>query len=457
MNTQHTRFSYHSLDALRLDAERMGLDIPISDDLSVLAEPVRVGEKTIPNRLCVLPMEGRDASAEGEPTELSLRRYTRFAHGGAGLLWAEADAVAAEGRSSPAQFFLNPRTLDSFSQLCTAIDCAARDAYPDNPRFQPYKVLQLTHSGRYSKPDPTGEAIIASENLFLDPYLPEHSRVISDEELRELIPAYVNAAVLAKRAGFDAVDVKTCHFYLMSELLGARTRPGAFGGSFENRRRLLFEILDRIQDKTGGLDVTLRISAFDAIPYPYGFGVSAQGTLEPDLSEPLELVQLLRARGVRLLAVSIGDPYYNPHVGRPYDGGFYTPTTHPLADTARIFRITRAIQQAVPDVAVVSTGMSWLREYAANVAAGMIRDGYCSIAGFGRQAFAYPDFARDILMNGGMQRTKCCTTCSNCTALMRSQRPTGCPIRDREVYGPLLRDMLAERGKIDGTRVADHV
>ena len=457
MNTQHTRFSYRTLDEFRQEIERMGLDIPVSEDLSVLAEQVRAGRNIIPNRLCILPMEGRDASPSGAPTELSFRRYRRFAQGGAGLLWAEANAVVPEGRSSSAQFAISPDNLDSFTRLCGDMNAAAREAYPDNPDFRPYKVLQLTHSGRYSKPESDGEAVIAVQNPVLDSYLPPRSRVISDDELRSLIPAYVNAAVLAGKAGFDAVDLKTCHFYLMGELLGARPRPGAFGGSFENRRSLLFEILDRLQEKTGGLDVALRINAFDAVPYPYGFGVSENDAMTPDLSEPLELVKMLRDRGVRLLAVSVGDPYYNPHVGRPYDGGFYTPTSHPLQDTARIFAVTRAIQQAVPDVAVVTTGMSWLREFGANVAAGLIRDGYCTIAGFGRQAFAYPDFARDILLSGGMKRTRCCTTCSNCTALMRSQRPAGCPIRDRDTYGPLLREMIAERGKIDGTRVADHV
>ncbi len=66
--------------------------------------------------------------------------------------------------------------------------------------------------------------------------------VISDRELEELESAYVNVARLAKQAGFDAVDVKSCHRYLLSELLGAREREDKFGGSYENRTRLIKKV-----------------------------------------------------------------------------------------------------------------------------------------------------------------------------------------------------------------------
>lgn len=457
MISEHARFAYRSLDELRTDIDRLGLELPLSADTEILKSPLPLGRRTLPNRLCVLPMEGCDATPEGAPGELTYRRYKRFASGGAGLLWFEANAVAAEGRANPYQLFLTGRTVDDFGHLTSVADNAARSVYPDQPRFQPYKVLQLTHSGRYAKPDyDLGEAVIASPDPYLDPYLPAHHRVITDEELSELIPAYVNAAVLAKRAGFDAVDVKACHLYLLSELLGARTRSGMYGGSFENRTRLLLDIIDRIQDKTDGLDVTLRMNAYDALPYPYGFGVNENDPTLPDLTEPIALVQRLWEHGVRLLSISVGNPYYNPHVGRPYDVGFYTPRSHQLTDTARILGVTRAIQQAVPGMAVVCTGMSWLREYGANVAAGAVRDGWCSVAGFGRQSFAYPDFAKDIVLDGGMKREKCCLACSSCTTLMRGRHPAGCPIRDKEVYGPMLREVLAN-GKPDGSRIADHV
>lgn len=456
--SEHTRFAYKSLDDIRADLRRMGLRLPICEDLSPLTAPLEQTGMRLPNRLCILPMEGCDATDKGAPTNLTVRRYRRFAGGGAGLVWAEANAVVQEGRANPRQLYLNSRTLDAFAAMTAEMDEAARSAYPDHPQHHPYKVLQLTHSGRYAKPDyDNGEAVCAQENPYLDPYLPPNHRVITDDELDQLIPAYVNAAVLAARAGFDAVDVKACHLYLLSELLGSRGRPGKYGGAYENRTRLLFEILDRIQEKTGGLGVAARINGYDALPYPYGFGVSRDETAVPDLEESVRLVQELAAHGVRLLAVSVGNPYYNPHIGRPYDVGPYTPFSHQLADTVRILEITRTLQQAAPQVAVVSTGMSWLRQFAAPIAAGCIRDGWFTVAGFGRQAFAYPDFARDIVQDGGMRPDKCCVCCSSCTTIMRCRGTTGCPVRDKEVYGPILRACTEGKPKTDGRRLRDHI
>lgn len=453
----HARFAFSSLGDLRAELDRLGLELPLSEDVTPLAAPLPLGRKTLPNRLCVLPMEGCDATYDGAPGDLTRRRYRRFAEGGAGLVWFEADAVVAEGRANPRQLYLTSRTLDGFAALVADFDCAARTAFPGAPAHQAYKVLQLTHSGRYSRPDyEHGEAVAAAVNPLLDPYLPPQHRVVTDAELADLVPAYVNAAVLAKRAGFDAVDVKACNGYLLAELLGARTRPGSYGGSFENRVRLPLDIVDAIAQKTGGLDIAVRMNAYDALPLPYGFGVS-QDPAVPDLEEPIRLLEALRDRGVRLVSISVGNPYYNPHVGRPYDAGYYTPRTSQLADTARILAVTRDLRRAVPGVALVSAGLTWLREYGANVAAGLVRDGWCDVAGFGRQSLAYPGFARDLLLGGALDRKKCCLTCSNCTHLMRAHLQAGCPVRDPEIYAPLLKQAIESKGKCASAKIDEHI
>ncbi|MGC4054062.1 MAG: hypothetical protein QM757_33680 [Paludibaculum sp.] len=104
----HQPFHYHSLQDLRQDIDRLGVDVPVSEVVGVLAEPVDCGRFVLPNRLVVLPMEGCDGLADGSPDELTLRRYRRFAAGGSGLLWVEACAVVEEGRANPRQIS-NPK------------------------------------------------------------------------------------------------------------------------------------------------------------------------------------------------------------------------------------------------------------------------------------------------------------------------------------------------------------
>ena len=88
----------------------------------------------------------------------------------------------------------------------------------------------------------------------------------------------------------------------------------------------------------------------------------------------------------------------------------------------------------VSGTSAVGTGYSWLRQYFPHVAAGAIAAGDVTIAGVGRLAFAYPDFARDLLERGKLYPEKCCLACSGCTELMRAGGPTGCIVRDREFY-----------------------
>src|SRR6185437_13685646 len=94
--------------------------------------------------------------------------------------------------------------------------------------------------------------------------------LISDDDLDRLQDRYVAAAGLAYRIGFDFVDVKQCHRYLLNELLAARTRPGRFGGSFENRTRFVREVVGRIRDAYPGKIIATRMNVFDGVPYQVG-------------------------------------------------------------------------------------------------------------------------------------------------------------------------------------------
>jgi 2,4-dienoyl-CoA reductase-like NADH-dependent reductase (Old Yellow Enzyme family) len=433
----------------------LGLSLPIDEGLSILGEKVRFGRWEVPNRFVVQPMEGFDAADDGAPGALSFRRYLRYARGGAGLIWFEATAVLPEARSNPRQLCLDRGNRDAYARLVDQARRAAREAFG----HEIVMLVQLTHSGRYSRPAGPAQPMIAHHNPLLDPQLglTADYPLVSDEYLDRLQEAYVEAAVLAARAGFDGVDLKSCHRYLVSELLASHTRPGRYGGSLENRSRLLRETAAKIAAAVPGALVTTRLNVYDALAYPYGFGVSRDDYRTPDLAEPLELVGQLRALGIPLVNATIGNPYFNAHYGRPFDrptAGVPLPDEHPLAGVARFVDLTRQVQQAVPDLPVVATGYAWLRHLMPQVAAGVIRRGWATLVGQGRGAFAYPDSVKDILTLGRMDPAKTCITCSGCTQIMRDGAMTGCVVRDREIYGPQYK--LGRRQAMTGRRPASH-
>ncbi len=435
--SKHKRFHLRDLNLLRAELAHLGLSLPIEEDVSVLGRQVSVGRRVLPNCFLVQPMEGFDSTAEGAPGELSFRRYRRYAAGGSALIWFEATAILHEARSNARQFWLNPQSADAFARLVEATRRTARDAFGHELLL----ILQLTHSGRYSKPGGLPRPIIAHHSEPLDPKhnLPGDYPLVTDEYLDRLQDAYVEAARLAARAGFDGVDVKSCHRYLVSELLASHTRPGKYGGSLENRTRLLREVMGRIHGEVPGLFVTTRLNVYDAIAYPYGFGVDRHDYRKPDLAEPLALIGQLRELAMPLVNVSLGNPYFNPHYGRPYDrpiAGAELPDEHPLAGVERFIQITRQVQQAFADLPVVGGGYGWLRHLMPHVAAGVLKARWATLIGQGRGAFAYPDSVKDILTTGRMDPKKTCVTCSGCTQIMRDGGMTGCVVRDSAIYAP---------------------
>jgi 2,4-dienoyl-CoA reductase-like NADH-dependent reductase (Old Yellow Enzyme family) len=450
---QHNRFHYKSLDELKEDIAKRELDIPVSADLAVLLQPINIGNKAVTNRLAINPMEGCDGTPEGKPSDLTRRRYKRFGKGGAGLVWYEATAVVNEGRANPRQLQINKETSADVAATLKELREAAKAAGHSSP----YAVLQLTHSGRYSRPGNVSAPIVAATNPFLDARLPD-VHVISDEELEMLEEKFVSAAELAAEAGFDAVDVKACHGYLLSEFLSAHTREGRYGGSFENRTRALCSIVDRIRRKLGDkLTVAVRLGVYEQVPHPYSWGADKDDHRVPDYAEPARLVKLLWEKGVRLFGISLGNPYYNPHLTRPYDKGTYIPPSHPLEGVQLLLGAAKAMQVAAPEAVMMGAGFSWLRQFSPNVAAGCIEQGWLKLAGFGRQAIAYPDFATSLLKTGALDPKRTCLTCSQCTTIMRDGGCAGCVPQDKDVYLPIYKSGREGKPPVESDRVAEHL
>jgi len=430
----------------------LSVKIETSQDVSILAQPVPLGKLTAPNSLATQAMEGCDGDSEGRPGPLTFRRYKRFAAGRAGVIWSEAIAVVPEGRANPRQLWINEKTKDSFAGLISEVRQAAWDRYGKG--HNPIIVAQLTHSGRYSKPKGIPEPMIPQHDPYRDVMVPQYPPdpnakkslsadwpVITDEYLDKLQEHYVKAAEIAFEVGFDAVDIKSCHGYLINEIFACFGRKGKYGGTFENRTRILLEIIDKIYDRLGADRlVTTRFPMYDAIPYPYGWAVDKDDYTKPDFTEPKKLLKILAGKGVKVINTTIGNPYYTPHLGRPFNEpilGAYEPPEHPLVGLVRILDITGQIQKAAPELAVIGTGYSWLRSLLPYVGAASKKNGKVTIVGAGRMSFAYPDFPNDIITKGRMDPEKTCIGCSGCTQIMRDGGMAGCVIRDSEVYGPI--------------------
>ena len=413
-----------------------GVELPYSDGIGILREPFKISGKLAPNRIAYQPMEGADGALDGSPDELTARRYKRFARGGAGIIWIEACAAEYEGRANPRQLFISGENLDGFKRLAEIIRQTSLAANG----YSPIIILQLTHSGRYSRGADGPMPLVAYRNPVLEKGKEKlFYKVLSDGELERTGERLAAGAKLAQEAGFDGADIKCSHGYLLAELLSAYARQGKYGGTFENRTGLLTDTVRAAVSLTkNGFIVASRLNIYDGFEYPYGFGVREGCGLLPDYSDAVTLTQKLRGAGLSLLNITMGNPYVNPHVNRPFASGDYDSGEHPLAGVARMLHGTAVVRKAVPDLPVVASALSYLGAAAGQVAAGCIADGMFDFAGWGRAAFANPDTANEILFDKKLEIGNLCLTCGGCTKMMRAGLPAGCPVRDK-TYADIMK------------------
>ena len=396
----------------------------------MIENAIQIGEKTICNRVVLQPMEGCDCNTYGSPSELTREKYIRAARSGAGLIWFEANAVCPEGRTNPRQMMLTKDNLPSFKNLLQEMREIAKKECGISPIF----ILQLTHSGRQSI-----VPMIAYRHPIYEERRPvTDENIVTDEYLDTLSEKYVASALLAVEAGFDGVDVKSCHGYLFQELLSAFARAGRYGGSFENRTRLYLDCVRAVK-KAIPEDVllTTRLSVSDMVPKPYGFGTTEENEL--DLTEPDMLIERLVSEGIQILNVTVGNPYYNPHVNRPYRKGGYETPEAAQTGLERFEYIEGHIKEKFPNLAVVGSGLSYYRDDLMEQSERQLRDGICDMVGYGRMWLAYPMFYRDY-MKGAFDPKKCCLACSKCTELMRAKRVSGCAVFN-EYYRNLYKEI----------------
>lgn len=412
-------FHFSTARELLERADALHFPLPYNENAAaILSQPLNICGRQVSNRLVAQPIEGFDSQADGSPSQRSVERYCQLVRGGFRTLWLESVSVDEQGRSNPFQLWLRPSNLEAFRSMVQTIRAQTEDRV--------FLVIQLTHSGRNSNPNGKPRPVCA----FSNPCIPkENEYILPDEEIQEIEEDYVRACILAQEVGFDAVDIRTCHGYLLNEFLAAYNRPGPYGGSYENRTRFLMEILDKLKN-TVTIPIGVRLNMYDGLPWPYGWGADAQGE---NLTESYRLVSDLYAKGIRLLNITNGIGAYSPFVIRPYDRGGLEPAESPFQGIYRMQQCAKRVKELAPDAVVIASAFSWLREFAPQVAAGGIADGDYDMAGFGRQSIRLPDTAKKILTGQGLQRKECCVTCCGCTNLIKkSGKMLRCIMKDRE-------------------------
>ncbi|MFD2201991.1 NADH:flavin oxidoreductase [Shivajiella indica] len=442
-----------TLEQFRNYLEKEGIPLPLPEEpLSGPQTPLAKGHRLrsgrlIGNSFSILPMEGWDGTKEGRPSEHTKRRWRNFAKSGAKLLWGcEAVAVRHDGRANPNQLLLKEENLRDFEELYRMLIQEHQENFGRTDDF--LVGLQLTHSGRFSKPNHQNK--MEPKILYPHPYLNQkfglanNYPVMTDAEIRELVDDFVKAAVLAQKAGFHFVDIKHCHGYLGHELLSAIGREGDYGNSMDNRSRFLKEVVAGIRSEAPGLEIGVRVSVFDWMPFhkgddgigvpamtsPYhlAFGSDSSG-ININLLEPYDFLKVIQKLDIELVCTTAGSPYYNPHIQRPAlfppsDG--YLPPEDPLHGVARQINSTSKIKKAFSDFYIVGSAYSYLQEWLPMVAQEVLLRGMADSIGLGRMVLSYPELPADVLGGKGLKRQKLCRTFSDCTTAPRNGLISGC-------------------------------
>ena len=439
--------------AFREHLTRSAIPLEFDDQLlpaaeSPLAKPFELDGVRVGNRFCVLPMEGWDGTPDGKASELTIRRWRNFGLGGAKLFWGgEAVAVRHDGRANPNQLLLNEANHQSIAGLRETLLAAHREKFGAGADADIFLGLQLTHSGRWSRPNvfDRPEPLAAVGHAVLDKRVPGGVPVISDDQLDRLVEDFVAAARLAASAGYQFIDVKACHGYLGHELLGARAREGRYGGpALENRMRFMRNVIEAVRAAVPGLLIGVRVSVFDLVPYRkrpdgigepdpgadavnHGFGLSRDDAAS--IEDGVELLEALERMNVKWICLTGGSPYYNPHTQRPalfppLDG--YLPPEDPLRGVARHIDATARLKRRFPNLAIVGSAYSYLQEWLPNVAQHAVLNGLTDFVGLGRIVLSYPDLPADVLSGAKLRRKSICRTFSDCTTGPRLGMVSGC-------------------------------
>ena len=428
-----------------------------------LLEPIQVGKMTLKNRIMFPPLTTGYEERDGSIGQRSLSFYERLAKGGAS--YVVIGDVAPVRTASPTPKLYSEEQIPAFKKLADTLhqyDCkvALQIFHPEYDVPGVGKMIMEAGIARQNaaKAKAEGneeEAVKQTElaqKLTKDAYAKLHHDMqhfvneATVEQLNQIKDSIASCAFKAQQAGIDAIEVHGDRLVgsLCSKVLNHRTDE--YGGSFENRTRLLRNGIQAAKAyETDQFLVTARIGIYDGFAYPYGFGVKEGEGIIPNLEEPIRLIRELHEDyQMPMVNLTMGNPYVSIHVTRPYDMGKYIPDEHPLYGIARMIHGIGEVKKAVPQMAISASAPTYLRQYSDLYAAGAIEEGLCDQMLFGRLSFADPDFPNQIRDTGRIDPKKVCVTCGKCGDLIRAGKPTGCVVRNPENYLQYYREYQEE-------------
>jgi 2,4-dienoyl-CoA reductase-like NADH-dependent reductase (Old Yellow Enzyme family) len=402
-----------------------------------LLTSLRIGGKTVSNRIAINAMECCDADTNGNPTVTAFRRYERLAKGNAGVIIVEALSVVDENRGRLHQLTALSQNQKGLADLVAAMR-------KTNPK--PLILWQLTHSGELSSPE-------FSERVCVKPFPGYEGRLLSEEEVEEILNRFLQAAKMASDCGADGVDFKLCHGYFGSQLLRPfNDRKWKYGGSWANRTRFAYEFYERVAKEVKDPDfiVGSKISAWEGLPG--GMGSAGPDTPIIDLTEVLDLVKGLEARGAKYIVQSAGNPSLTLALTQP---------DKRIPDYAYLhFWFQKEMKAALkPSTVLIGSGYSIFRN-GRNSFRGVkqeessflhwgnknVSEGVCDMVAIGRQSLADP-LLPSKLEEGTPEKVTWCTACDNCIEFLIRQRPVGCSTYERE-YTEELKEIRREKGAL---------
>ncbi len=408
------------------------------DKKDILLAPIQMGKRTCQNRFFIQPMECNDADIEGNPTELTYRRYENLFQGEAGMVCLEAITITGKNRSRTNQLFIMPQNQASLTNFVRRM----KEVNP-NTLF----IFQLTHSGELSNPQ-------FSKRLSVKPLPGYEAEVFTEDEFEKIMEDFVLAAKMTYDCGADGIDMKFCHGYLGSQILRPyNDRQWKYGGPWENRRQFAFDLYERIRKAVPDENFLIgsKISVWEG--FPGGMGTAGPDSPVIDLSEPIDLVQGLEERGAQYFIQSAGSPSITISLTqadkeRPYFAYLHQFFAKALRDNLKKETVVIGSNYSIFGKGKNKQLQAVLPEDASLLAYGAqnISKGYVDMIGLGRQSLADPLLPKK-LREGRESEINFCTTCDNCLELLIQQSPIGCATYNK-YYTNVLVQTRREKGKL---------
>lgn len=402
-----------------------------------LLSPVKIGTRNCRNRFFAQSMECVDSDAEGNPTEMTYKRYENLYKGGFGLIDLEAITVTNESRARKTQLEIMPRNEKALANFIKRL----KEVNPDA-----LIVFQLTHSGEISEPE-------FSRRVTVKPVYGLGGDLLTEEEVDHIIDQFVLAAKITQSVGADGIDMKLCHGYLGSQIIRPyNDRNWKYGGSWENRSRFAYDLMERISNAVDDKDFLIgsKMSMWEG--FPGGFGSAGPESPLMDMTEPLDLIKGLEERGAQYFVESLG----NVHSSMAY---MEAVQDEPYLSYLHMYFADMMKKALKPETVVIGSHFSSFRgkknkllsiepEKSSLFAMGArcIEDGMMDMVGLGRQSFADP-LTPLKLMEGRENEIKYCTQCMNCEELMIRQKPVGC-VAFNKTYTDLFVEVRKTMGKL---------